>query len=66
MKKEIRQKRIKSAKVYFYDLSKLLIATLVIGSFAVPEKFNISVFIGGLIGAIASYLIAFILEGKEK
>ncbi len=43
-----------------------MLATLVVGSLTVPEKFNLIIFSGGLIGALTCYFIAYVFEGKEE
>jgi hypothetical protein len=54
-----------NASKYLYDISKGIILIAVVGN-SVAEKLNVPALVIGVIGALALYLWAFLIERGEK
>ncbi|MBI4645756.1 MAG: hypothetical protein HY738_03925 [Bacteroidia bacterium] len=50
---------------YLYDISKIIIAVMVIGPIAKPESFNIFAFVIGVVVSIIFFLLGQTLDKKE-
>jgi len=59
------KKQRESTAKYFYDISKIIFATVAISQLIRREKIQIELFASGVIACVVAYLIAFLLDRME-
>lgn len=60
------KKQTENTAKYLYDISKIIFAAVVLGNLLAWEKFSSFTFIVGLLGAVLTFVVAYLLDGKEE
>jgi len=60
-----KKQRENSAK-YLYDLSKIVLTIAVIGNVVAGERFNLMIFLYGIVGAALTFIWAYRIDGRGE